>query len=108
MGVLACRDRYGGCKNGCNDMASIRRSPNSPFWLACFRNSDGIRTNRTTKLTDRHKAMKLAIEWEDAARKARTGQMVEGAVLKTFNDILQRVGAEPLHGESVETYLRNW
>lgn len=36
--------------NSVVSMASLRRSPNSKFWIACFTRSDGVRTQRSTKI----------------------------------------------------------
>lgn len=89
-------------------MASLRRSNNSPFWIACLTLPGGARTNRSTKLTDRRSAQKLADDWEDAARKAEAGRFVEAQARAVLNDILVKIGEESLAGDTTETFLRRW
>ena len=89
-------------------MASLRRVPNSPYWIACFTDADGRRTNRSTKLTDRRKAQKLAHEWQKAADDARAGRLVEGQVRRVFNSILEQVGSDPVDDTSTEEFLKQW
>ena len=52
-------------------MASITKRPDSPYWIACFTAADGRQLKRSTKLTDKDKAMQVAADFETAAR----GQM---------------------------------
>lgn len=49
-------------------MASLRKHPRSRYWIACFRDSDGRLTTRSTKHTDHRKALNLADEWEATVR----------------------------------------
>lgn len=89
-------------------MASIRKIINSPYWIASFTLPGGVRTNRSTKLTDRRAAQKLADEWESASRKADQGRFVEAQARSVLNDILAKVGEEQLTGDTVEVFLRRW
>lgn len=89
-------------------MASLRRLKNSPYWIACFTLSDGTRTNKSTKSTDKRAATRIAIEWEQAAKDARNGVLIESQARRVVNDILHRVGAERMNTDTVETYLKTW
>lgn len=89
-------------------MSSLRRLTNSPYWIACFTSSDGTRTNRSTKTSDKRDAARIAMEWEQAAKDARKGVLIESQARKVLNDILQRVGAETMNTDTVETYLNTW
>src|SRR5580704_13912824 len=91
-----------------NPMSSLRRSPNSPFWIACLTLPCGMRTNRSTKTADRRLAQRLADEWQTAACKARDGRFVENQARKVLNDILAKVGEEQLNTDTVESFLRRW
>ncbi|MCB1077396.1 MAG: hypothetical protein KDM64_06165, partial [Verrucomicrobiae bacterium] len=53
-------------------MASLRKKPNSKYWFACFKLPDGTRVQRSTKESDKKEAMKMAIDYERAARKRIT------------------------------------
>jgi integrase len=89
-------------------MSSLRRLPNSQFWIACFRLPNGTRTNRSTKTTDRRLAQRLADEWQTAADEARERRLVEAQARNVLSDILAHVGEESLSGDSVESFLRQW
>lgn len=89
-------------------MASLRKLKNSPYWIACLTLSDGTRTNKSTKSTERRAAMRIAMDWEQAAKDARKGILIEAQARKVVNDILQRAGAEMLNTDTVETYFSNW
>jgi integrase len=89
-------------------MPSLRRSANSPFWIACFTLPDGSRTNRSTKTTDRRLAQRLADEWQTASDKARQNQFCETQARLVLNDILARAGQPRMKSETVESFLRRW
>jgi hypothetical protein len=60
-------------------MASIHRhsSGRSKYWYAKFRGPDGTPSVKSTKCTDRQKALAIAIEYEKVARKAQSGVLAE-------------------------------
>jgi hypothetical protein len=47
-------------------MASLRKSPKSPYYIACITLADGKRTQKSTKSTDRKKAQRIADLMEEA------------------------------------------
>lgn len=51
-------------------MASLTKNSRSPYWTACFTDAAGKRIQKSTKLTAKKDAQKLAEEWEAAARVA--------------------------------------
>jgi len=85
-------------------MASLRRKPRSPYWFACFIKPDGNRTQRSTKETDRKKALALANQWEDAARK----RITEAQARRVLSDIHEQIHGSPLATPSVEDYVEQW
>lgn len=89
-------------------MASLRRIPNSPYFIACITMPDGRRTNRSTKTTDRRLAQRLADEWQHSSDAARQGRFVESQARAVLNDILTHVGEQPLSDDTVESFLRRW
>lgn len=72
-------------------MASLRRIPRSPNFIACFTGADGKRYQRSTgikvdgKVESRRRAQKIADEFEDIARKKRSAQQVQ----RVFKDIYE-------------------
>jgi integrase len=85
-------------------MASLRRKPRSPFYFARFMLPDGSRTDRSTKLTDRRQAMKLAMQWEEAASK----RITEAQARKVLSDIHEQIHGSPLKTRSVAEYRTEW
>lgn len=85
-------------------MAALRKKPRSPFWFACFSLPDGRRTQRSTKVTDRRQALRLAIEWEDAAMR----RLTEAQAHRVLSDILEQIHGSPLASPSVADFSAQW
>jgi integrase len=90
-------------------VASIHRRPNSKFWHAGFRGPDGRLILRSTKCTDRNKALAAALEFERASKLAGAGHLVEAQARKVVADIMERAGGdETLRTPSIELHFRQW
>jgi integrase len=85
-------------------MASIWKHPQSQFWTACFTDRAGRRLKRSTKTTDRRQALKLAEQYEEAARKKRTARQVR----QVIQDLHQNIVGEDLKTPSVREYVATW
>lgn len=75
-------------------MASIRRKPGSKFWYACYTDLAGKQRQRSTKETNRKKALYLADGFERAYRMSQTEQQAR--------QVLAGIYAE-IHGEDLLT-----
>ena len=89
-------------------MASLRRHPKSPFWIACFTDANGNRTNRSTKTKDRKLALKMAVEWEEVAKRAISGEMTEARARTVINSIMEHAGQEAVTFYKTEDWLNEW
>jgi integrase len=89
-------------------MASLRRVPRSPYWIACFTLPDGVRTNRSTGTADRRQAQRIANDFEDAADEAKAGRLTETRARKTIADIFAIGNKDALPSASVKDYLESW
>jgi integrase len=90
-------------------MASIHRRPKSQYWHAAWRTVDGILVLRSTKQTDKTKALACALEFERAEKKAGAGTLTEAQAREVLNDILKRTGAgEALRNPSVREHFTAW
>ncbi len=89
-------------------MASITKKPNCKNWMACFRGADGRRAMRTTSTTDRSMAMRVALEYETAARDAMAGRLTEARVRKVLADLFATANRESLPSSSVADFLESW
>ncbi len=90
-------------------MASVHRRPDTKYWHAAFRDSNGRLILRSTKCADRSKALVTAFEFERAANLARSGNLIEAQARKVVADIMERAGSEEtLRSPSVADYLNQW
>jgi len=89
-------------------MASLRRLPNSPFWIACFTLPDGRRTNRSTGAKDKRQAQRVAAQFEDAAREARQGRFIETRARKAIADIFALANKDTLPSSTIEDFIESW
>lgn len=85
-------------------MASIWKHPQSKFWTACFTGLDGRRLKRSTKTTDRKLALKLAGQFEEAARKRRTARQVREVIAGLHREITD----EELPTATVGGFINGW
>lgn len=85
-------------------MAYLRRLPTSPYWIAGFTLPDGRRTQRSTKMTERKGAMKLAVMWEEASSK----RITEAQARRVLSAIHEQIHGTPLSSPSVTEYVAQW
>ena len=85
-------------------MASLRRKPNSKYWIACFVTADGQRAQRSTKTTNRKLALRLADDYETAAR----SRMTEAQVRRVLGDLHRMHSGTTLNSATVQSYFDQW
>ncbi len=85
-------------------MASLRRHPKSKYFIGCYTDATGRRFQRSTKSTDRREAMKLANQWEDAARRRLTAD----AARKVIADIYASQTGEKLNTCTARDFFTQW
>ncbi|MCX6923043.1 MAG: tyrosine-type recombinase/integrase [Verrucomicrobia bacterium] len=89
-------------------MASIKRHPRSPFWMACFSLPDGRRTTRSTGTTDKKEAQRVANHYEDTARDGKAKRLTESRARKTIADIFALANPESLPSSTIREFLSSW
>jgi integrase len=91
-------------------MASIHKDPRgkSPFWYCAYVLPNGQRAFRSTKQSDRKKALKECLKLESAADKARAGELVESQARKILDDILESVGEGPIRKKTIREFFLHW
>ena len=52
--------------------------------------------------------MKMAVEWEGVARRAKAGEMTEARARTVINSIMEHAGQEPVTFYKVEDWLNEW
>lgn len=88
-------------------MASVKKFPRSRFWSACFTHADGRRVQRSTGLTDRDDALRVAVSWEKAARAAREGRFAQDQSRRLLREIDALTGGGG-GGEAAGVFLEGW
>jgi hypothetical protein len=89
-------------------MASIFKRPRSPYYFCSYRAGDGRWLKKSTKQTDRRNAMEFCMKLEQAEQAALSRTLTTAQARKLFNEVLARVGDEPLDNFTVESWLREW
>lgn len=89
-------------------MASIKRHPKSPFWMACFSLPDGRRTNRSTGTSDKKEAQRIANHFEDASTQGKAKKMTESRARKTIADIFALSNQDVLPSSNIKEFFESW
>ncbi|NDC00267.1 MAG: hypothetical protein EBZ83_02450, partial [Verrucomicrobia bacterium] len=86
-------------------MASIHKRPRSPFWWGHYPVGGGKWVFRSTKLTDRNKALALVNRYQEMAH----GNMAQAQAQKQISEIWSNIGnGEALPTASIGGYLDKW
>ena len=85
-------------------MASIIKKPNSKYWFACFRDIIGRQHRRSTKATNRKKALEIARHYEMVAQRKLKPQKVREILSELYREIYG--GTVP--DASVNEYAKSW
>jgi transcription initiation factor TFIIIB Brf1 subunit/transcription initiation factor TFIIB len=68
-------------------MASLIRKPRSKFWFACFRDANGRQRRKSTKTSDRKKAIKIAEQYEQVAQRKMPARAVRETLAELYREI---------------------
>ena len=85
-------------------MASVWKHPASKYWYANFKKADGRYTNRSTRVTDRKKALKIAHGFEEVAMR----KMSEEQVRRVISGLYKELRGESLESSTVREFLKSW
>ena len=80
----------------------------SPFWICCYRAGDGRRLKKSTKQTERTKALEVCLALERAEGLARQGTLTETRMRDLLAEVLERTTGETLPFHTTEGFLQNW
>jgi integrase len=86
----------------------VHEPPRSPYWFACYRDSDGRRVRRSTKTTDKLLAQEIAQRWAQLAQAGRAGRLTESQCRAVIAEMYERSVGEPLHFRTARVYLLEW
>lgn len=89
-------------------MPSIHKREGRPYYYAAFYNSDGNRALKSTGTNERKEAMRMCLEWAEAAELGRNGRLTEQRARKVIADIFARANRETLPAGTVREWLKSW
>ena len=91
-------------------MASLTKASKgrSPYWIACYTAADGRQLKKSTKETDRKKALEVCLALERAEDLAKKGTLTETRTRELLAEVLERTTGETLPFFTVEGFLRDW
>lgn len=85
-------------------MASVWKHPASKYWYANFKKADGRYSNRSTRVTDRKKALKIAQGFEEVAMR----KMSEEQVRRVISGLYKELRGESLESSTVREFFKSW
>lgn len=91
-------------------MASLTKdsSKRSPYWICCYTAADGRRLKKSTKQTDRGKALEVCLALERAEGLAARGTLTETRARELIGEVLERTCGDSLPFYTAESWLRDW
>jgi hypothetical protein len=85
-------------------MASLTRKPRSKYWFACFRDVNGKQHRRSTRQTDRKKALKVAEQYEQVGKR----KLAPRTVRETLAELYREIYSETLPVATVRKFIADW
>lgn len=89
-------------------MASVRKFPGSQYWTACYRQPNGERVQRSTRLTDRAEAEQLAETWEKPFRMLSQKKWIQRHTQKICHEADAIAGIESTLWVPARQWLETW
>jgi integrase len=80
----------------------------SPYWIAQYKSADGRWLKKSTKLTNKRKALEMALALDHGEHLARTGHFTEDRLRTLLEQTLSRVTGEPVERHTVATWFAWW
>ncbi len=85
-------------------MASVWKHPQSRYWVACFTDGTGKQRKKSTKLTDKKEAQRVAESLEEAYRR----KLSETQIRKLFSDAYSEIHQDKLTSATIADFLNGW
>ena len=80
----------------------------SPYYVCCYTAADGRRLKKSTKQTDRAKALEVCLALERAEGMAAHGTLTEARARELIGEVLERTCGDTLPFYTAEAWLRDW
>src|SRR5687767_2153749 len=89
-------------------MAGLTKQRDTQYWQAVYYDGAGVKVRRSTKETDRRKALETAMSWEKLAKAGRQKRLTESQARKVVGEILERATGETLHFYTCRQWFDEW
>jgi integrase len=91
-------------------MASLTKDSfnRSPYWTCCYIAADGRRLKKSTKQTDKDKAMEVCLALQRAEDQVRLGLLTEHRLKTLLSETLERVTGDKLQTHTAAAWLDHW
>ena len=91
-------------------MASIHRDPRgkSPYWYCAYRLPNGKQVFKSTKQSDKRKAMEVCLALGRASGAAVRGELSEDHARRLLNEILEKAGGQAMAYRTVKDFFQEW
>jgi integrase len=91
-------------------MASVVKDSRnrSPYWICCYTDASGRRLKKSTKHTNKKKAIEFCLALEHGEELARTGALSEARLRKLLEETFERTSGVPVHNYTAATWLNEW
>src|SRR5215471_4670937 len=80
----------------------------SPYWTACYTDATGRRLKKSTKLTNKAKALEVALTLEHGEHLARRGAFTENRLRELLEETLARVTGGPVRHDTAKSWFNEW
>src|SRR5947207_8657459 len=80
----------------------------SPYWICCYMAADGRRLKKSTKQTERTKALEVCLALERAEGMAARGILTETRARELIGEVLERTSGDTLPFYTAENWVRDW
>ena len=85
-------------------MVSLTRKPRSKYWFACFRDVNSKQRRKSTRHTDRKKALKVAEQYEQVGQR----KLAPRTVRETLAELYREIYSATLPVATVRKFIADW
>lgn len=86
-------------------MASVKKRPDSPYWVCCFTLPNGDRSQVSSHTEDKDEAMQKALTYERTSAIAKKQQLDEATARRVLKQIALAAGHDNSEGLTVKAFL---
>jgi integrase len=86
----------------------IVKRKKSPYWVCCYRHPDGRWLKKSTKQTDRTKALQFCVRIQESADQARAGVLTESKAREIIGAILEHTTGQAMQQWTVRSWVAHW